>query len=724
MSAFAIALFGGAAMLSPTVAAAQDTQTTTVEEVIVTSQRRAENVQDVPISVVAISADQIADSGITDFATLTQYTSGLTTDLNGDARASRIGLRGVTTAQENGKQSSVGVFIDGVYLSRVGMAFADLVDIERIEVLRGPQGTLFGMNTSAGLIHIITAKPDVDAFGGFVEAVAGNYNRTEVRANITGPIVPGQLGFSLGGYSVSRRGIIYNETLARDVDDQKRWGVRGKLGYEAPNLDVQLIADYQEEASECCVNVLVHLKPGATIAGTSAALLAPADYPFSRTAATSAPNFNEPKGGGVSGEINWQLGGHTLTSVTAWRFWDIHSLNDPDSVALKLLDNYLINQEHTQFSQEFRIASPAEQRLEYLFGLFYFNRTSEEHSEITFNIPAFHAPADDGATIADFHIEDISYAAFGRVAFHVTDQLTASVGARYTTEQQDVRAKQVARNFISPNYVRTDSRDEGQLTYNFTVDYDVTEDIMVYASVARGFKPGGFDMGRPASFTEFQFEEETNINTEAGVRSVILDRRLLLNATVFNTVYTNFQTLQFDGIRFLSGNAPEFVSRGLELEATANFIEGLTLRGSASFIEAKYTDFPLGACPQGVTGSCDLTDRTLPQAPKTTISGSALYTWPLGIGDWDAYVLGEYAYRSGAYFNQALDPNLHQDAYSLVHLRVGVESANGLKIEAWSRNLLDEDYISFAFNSPLMSGGYAGFLGEPRMYGVRIRKEF
>lgn len=692
------------------------------DEIVVTAQRREESIQDVPISIAAMSGERIEASGLTNFANIEQSISGLTIAANGDARAARIGIRGVTTAQENGKQSSVGVYVDGVFMSRVGMSFADLPDVERIEVLRGPQGTLFGMNTAAGLIHIITERPDVDEFGGFLETVVGNYDRLEVRGSVTGPIVPGRLGFSLGAGMTSRDGIIYNSTLGRDVDDLDRWGVRAKLGYEGDNLDAIFIADWQAEDSNCCTKILTHLNPGATVLGTPAGPLAPPGFPFARVAVTNSPNLNQPEGGGVSAEFNYDFGGATLTSITAYRNWSIHHIDDADSLPLSIITGFQIDQDHDQFSQEFRLASPAGERFEWLVGLFYFDRNSSSDELLTYPA-AFRGVGQNGTNVNNFDLDDTSYAVFGRLGWNITDQFNVSGGIRFTREEQEAHAVQVASNLANPTFNRTSVRNDEGITWNLNAEYHFNPDLMVYAAAGQGFKPGGFDMNRSAVFTTFQFEEETNINTEVGLRSTLYDGRLLFNATLFNTVFKDFQTLTFDGIRFFNDNAPEFRTRGLEIETSFAITDDLTARASASFIDTEYTDFPNGPCPQGVAGACNLTGRELAQAPATTYSLSAQYERPIGHG-WNVIGLAEYAYRSGAYMNVALDPNLYQDSYGLANFRLGIESDNGLKVEGWVRNAFDEDYLTFAFNSPLLTGGYAGFVGEPRMYGVRVRQSF
>jgi iron complex outermembrane receptor protein len=706
-------------------AEAADAQTG-IAELVVTAQKRSENIQDVPISIVAVSGETLQKAGLTDFQNLTSLAPGLVTDANSDARSSRIGLRGVTTAQDNGKTSSVGVFVDGVYMSRVGMAFTELADIDHIEVLRGPQGTLFGMNTSAGLIHIITKRPSLTDVSGFVEGVAGNYDRKEVRGSISGPIVADKLAGSFSAYATDRGGTVYNITQGKDVNDQSRWGLRGKLRYAQGNLDLQVIADYTNENSNCCGNVLLTLKPTAMTIGQPVIPLATAAgaFPYSRIKLTGLHDYVKPQGAGLSAEANYDLGFATLTSLTAWREWNIRVQNDAGGLAIPIIETYGI-QRHDQYSQEFRLASNGEGKLQWVGGLFFFRRDSDAVGVTRFVPLLYHTAAQDGLTVDTYTLKDISKAAFGQVSYQVTDAFKLAVGARYSRENQDAHDVQVARNAVSPNYNRTESRNEGQATYTVTGTYDFSPAVMAYASVARGFKPGGFDMGRPATFTNFQFDEETNLNTEVGFRSTLMERRLLLNATLFNTVYKNFQTVQYDGIRFLSGNAPKFTTKGLELEVMARPAAGLSISGNAAFISAKYNDFKLGACPQGVAGACDLTGRTLPQAPKTTYNVAVDYEHPLAETSWTGFVHADYAYRSKAYFNQALDANLVQKAYGLANLRIGVTNGDGLKIEGFATNLFDKDYMSFAFNAPLMSGGaYEGFLGDPRMYGVRVRKEF
>jgi len=692
-------------------------------DIVVTAQRRAENVQDVPISIVALSGAKLDAAGVTDFSRLTSQVPGMIADSNSDPKGARLGLRGVTSSQEDGKQSSVGVFVDGIFMSRVGMAFSEFQDIERIEVLRGPQGTLFGMNTAAGLIHIVTARPNFTETTGFIEGVAGNKGRWDIRGLITGPISE-NWAYSLSGFTTHRSGLIYNDTLDRKVNNRDRSGVRAKLAYSGNDIDFQLIGDYQNEESDCCTSIPWRMKPGASLLGIPAAPLLPAGYPYSRISVSPFVPYTKSVSGGLTAELNWHLNDAlTLTSLTGWRDWNLDTRLDPGALPIPLVET-VSSQRHRQFSQEIRLTSDGGGPLNWVAGLFFFDRTTRSVGELHYKVPSLYPAGASGITTTRFRIKDTSYAGFGQVTYDVTDKFKLSIGGRYSFEDQKATQVQAAQNFVDPNYNRAADRTDGQFTFTGNASYHFTPDVMAYATIARGFKPGGFDLGRPATYTSFEFESETNLNTEIGLRTQLLDRKVTFNLTAFSTTYKNFQTLAFDGLRFLSLNAPEFVTRGVELELNAHPTRGLSFTGQASYVDAHYTDFVNGACPQGVAGSCNLTGRRLHQAPRLTLSSSLSYESNIGQSDWKGFGYIGYSYRSGTYSNQALDPFLYQKGYGLVDLRVGIEAPGQIRVEAWVNNLFDKDYMSFGFNSPLLSGGYGGFVGDERMYGLRLRKSF
>ncbi len=566
------ALTGALLVATATASRAQSSNDGVVETVVVTAQKRAEDVQRVPVAITAISGKSIDASGLTDFKDLAQYSPSLLTDENGDARAARVGLRGVTSSQDPGKESSVGVFLDGVFLSRINMAFTDLLDVDHIEILRGPQGTLFGNAVDAGLINVVTRRPDLENFGGYLEGVVGNYDTRELRGTVTGPIVDGELGFSLAGFSDYHGGLTYNSTLHEHVDDQNRWGTRGKLEYESGNLNVLLIADYAHENSQCCSNVIVHLDPGANLLGVPATSFAPPGFPYSRTTVDGSPNNNKTDGGGVSAEVNWDAGWATITSVTAFRHETVSALNDPDDSPLAIMDDFLVDQSHNQFSQELRLASKAGDPFEYVLGLYYMSANHKDYENIKFDSPFLEFPGTNGDSFINDTFQDTSKAVFGRVAYHFTDQFTAAFGARYTMENQHAVMAESSNNFVffpnpadpltAPHTLSADvSPRDSAFTYTGTLQYQITPETMVFASVARGFKPGGVDLTLRSNLDGLVFKPETNQDYEVGVKSTLLDDRLVIDATAFHTLFSNFQALAFNGTQFSTTNAKGFLSQ-------------------------------------------------------------------------------------------------------------------------------------------------------------------
>ncbi|OJU57829.1 MAG: hypothetical protein BGO00_11975 [Alphaproteobacteria bacterium 62-8] len=698
-----------------------------IEQVIVTAQKRAENVIDVPIAMTVVSGDRLMESQITSFHDLERVAPGFKSLPLGDARASSMNLRGVSSVQGNpGRQSSLGVFVDGVFMARTGMASSqDFLDIERVEVLRGPQGTLFGMNTAGGLVHIITKKPSLTDFSGRGEVVLGQYDTIEARGMITGPIIQDTLGFSLSAAKSKHGGFLYNSTLDRDVDDENKFSLRGKLEYASGNFDATLSADYHRESSICCSAVFTKVTgvPG-TVAGLYP-VTPPPGYPFSRITTQSGLSTNPNSGGGVSLEMNWEYAGHTITSLTAWRSWAVESINDPDSTEVVFLDGFRIHQTHKQVSQEFRIASPADQDLTYVAGLFYYNRWSTDYEDLHIDpaIPAFKSRP-DGRTIFDARVRDTAYAVFAHADYKLTEKLTAAFGGRYTWEPARFKFYQDSGIVIYPTFGQLPdvTRQDNAFTWKVDLRYAWTNDFSTYASVARGFKPGGMTMTRISSASSLSFQPEENINYEAGLKGVFLDHSLMLNAAAFYTIYSNFQTTAFDGTRYITANAKEFITRGLELEGEYHPLDGLSFSFGMSFIDAHYTDFKNGQCT-GVTGPCDLTGKRLNGSARWNIDLGASYTFPV-VENWDGFARADWAWKSDIYSAQDLNPNSVSPAHGVLNARIGTTSDTGFTLELFAKNLLDAKYVTFAYGLPFGAGGYVGYIGAPRLAGVRIAQSF
>ncbi len=522
----------------------------------------------------------------------------------------------------------------------------------------------------------------------------------------------------------TRGGLLYNSVLDRDVDTEDKFSVRGKLFYQGDGFDALLSADYHKEDSICCSAVFTKVTGAPSTAIGMYPVTPPPGYPYSRITIQDGLSTNPNEGGGFSLEMNFDIGDHTLTSLTSWRRWTVTSINDPDSVNYNFLNDFLIYQEHNQFSQELRITSPSDQDLTYVAGLFFYDRRSRDYEDLHIgpdNRPPVLFPGQ--AAITDAKVKDLTYAVFAHFDYKITDKLTAAVGARYTWEPQEFSFNQQSQIYIYPNFgqVYRDSHDEA-LTWKIDLRYAWTPELTTYASVARGFKPGGMTMTRLASLSNLMFEKETNLNYEIGLKGVFFDRKLTLNAAAFYTIYNDFQTTAFDGTRYITANAEEFITQGVELEGTWQPTASFSFSFGASYVDAHYTNFTNGQCT-GVVGPCDLSGKRLNGSAKWNVNLGASYTTEIAEG-WDGFVRLDYAWKSDIYVAQDLNPHTRMPSYGVVNGRIGVESIDGYAVEIFAKNLFDEKYLLFAYGLPFGSGGYVGYVGAPRLIGMRLSKSF
>ncbi|MGB3811368.1 MAG: TonB-dependent receptor [Parvibaculum sp.] len=696
-----------------------------IEEIIVSAQRREQSLQEVPVTVSAVSGDMLKSAGVTDLFALGQYTPNVYFVPNGDARTSRVSIRGVTSRQDNiGQQSSVGMFVDGIFMARTGMATNDLLDIERLEVLRGPQGTLFGMNTAAGLINIVTRKPDMQGYHTYGEATTGNYGLMDFRGSVTGPIVEDKVAFSLSAFRTTRDGYGENTFRNVDIDNQNKWGARAKLLLKpADNLEISVIADHNREDSKCCNGYAYATVPGTSFSTTYGQVLPP---PHVNTANTE--NYNKVWGNGLSIEANLDWAGHTWTSVSGMRTWKVMAQSDLDSTSLAIVD-ITYDQAHHQYSQELRVSSPTGQRFEYVGGLFFFKWQANEVGPYIYGADVVGANANKSQTrLAS--MEDTSHAVFGQLTYHVTDQLGLTGGLRYTREKMVGGIAQISTVPAWGSFpMQYRERKEKQLTWTAIANYQWNDDIMTYASVSRGFKPGGFDNGRfpnaAALDTRYEFEEETSINYEVGAKTAWFDNRLHLNVALFRNIFSDFQASTFNGASLVTSNAKQFTSEGVEIESKATPFENFDLTANLGYNHTRYDDFENGNCPFGKTNPCSLTGRRLHYAPVWNFDASAQYTMPIKDTPLSVFVRGEYNWRSMVYFEQSLEPNSVQGAYGLVNGRIGLRNEEqGWTVELWGKNLLDKAYGVSAYAAPSMTGTWIGYYGEPRTLGVRTSISF
>ncbi len=463
---------------------AQDNQDSdggfTLEEILVTAQKRAKTLQDVPIAVSAYTGETLEKSNIRDVRDLMMAVPAMNTTQAAASFQTVVNIRGIGTSGFNpGLEPSVGIYVDGIYRSRTGAAIGDFLSVERVEVLRGPQSTLFGKNTSAGVISFVTKSPEYE-FGGKAEVSYGNYDQIILKGTVTGPIAEDKAAFRLSANVNKRDGFIENVSDGRDVNDRDRWAVRGQLLLEPSDaISFRLIGDYSEINEACCAAPFIEHGPTMAAVAALGFEIVPPD-PYERKTAFNGVMLNAMKDFGVSGELKWDLGSAELTSISAYRDFESDANFDADFTQADLIKR---NGELTKvdiFTQEIRLASTGDNRVDWLVGGFYSKQNLDATDKVPYGadnrdffsilagsdafVPGFDnitgleltlsalaggglwpAPvpvgtyfAEEGGMVQEkFDTASSSWAAFGQVDVHITDQLTLTGGLRYTKEQKD-----------------------------------------------------------------------------------------------------------------------------------------------------------------------------------------------------------------------------------------------------------------------------------------------
>jgi iron complex outermembrane recepter protein len=756
-----------------------------LEEVQVTARKQSELLQDVPMAVAAVTAEQVRAAGIRDVADLTALVPSLVVTSNSNPfntsyRIRRIGNEGNIPDFE----PDTGLFIDGAYRSRSGLGLGDLADIEQIEVLRGPQSTLYGRNVTAGAISVMTARPS-QTFGMQGELTAGNDALMGFRGFVTGGLTETlSARLSLTG---TRRDAIADNLIGEDSDDLNQYSVRAQLLFEPTDaLSFRLIGSHTDRdmkplladmfygpSVRALVNA-VAANPAALGAADGPAL---ADGiingsaqpildndPLNRGVQALAPLGFVQRSDDVIASVEYDMGAVTLTSITGYDTYETaQSWNDAGQTGLDLV-NYRDFQTGDTLSQELRISSQASARLSWLGGLYFydnrFERGDEDRHEFVLgqaidelgvaaglasptlpDVPVFGLPGDSG----DFHeiSEGRSYGAFAQSTWKATERLALTLGLRYTLEEKEVSlvntpvttapgplaALSLPVRTLTPaasSFALDDSWDA--VTGTFSTAYHFTPDVMVYASAATGFKGGGYNGGfGNTALAKRPFDSEDVTSYELGVKSE-LGERVRLNATAFLSDYQDFQSASFVGLQFLVNNAEKVRVQGLEADLTARLSKGFTLDLSATYAEATYERYTQGSCYTGrtpndpITGACDLSGQTLPFAPKLTATAGLQWEHSFRAGSLFSRLDGSWVGEQNV--TSELDPNHgQQDAYGLMNFRLGWQR-DTWEIFGWVRNLTDETYVTQTAQSNLFAslqdGTYQNYLGAPRSFGVTV----
>ena len=731
-----------------------------LETVTVTTRRREESSQDVPTPMSVVSGQNLETQRVYRIQDLQQLVPSVNVAYM-HARQSSVSIRGLgNNPASDGLEGSVGLYIDNVYLGRPGMAVFDLMDIEQLEVLRGPQGTLFGKNTTAGVINISTRAPTFTPERS-IETSVGEDGYFQTKGTISGPLND-ELAGRFSAYRTRSDGDIKNEYNGHDLNGGSRDGFRAQLLFK-PNEDFNLrwIGDYNEEDSSAGTRVLYDTGPTINGVNLYSARAAAAGATLvngsHRKVNLDSDQHVTVHQGGTSVEANWALpSDFTLTSISSYRFWNFTPKND-DGLNVASTYNAGVSVEDKQYSQEFRLASPKGEFFDYVVGAYYFGNDLDNKSF------AYYGPQADiwngtpaGAlanigSVGNGHIKTDSFALFAQGTWHLTERLDFTAGVRGTYEEKNawvtrdapVGGAAVTGAAATARRGRAGAYDSGDLNqYSsspsglLNLSYRITDDVLGYATVSHGEKSGGVNLSvgsAPAAGADsLLIGTERANNAELGFKSTLWDRRLQLNANVFWTQVNAYQTNAYDDVnrvQYLT-NAGSVRSRGVEFESTVIPLRGLTLNFNGSFNDVSYLSYKDAPCPPeisqapGAPASCDLSGHQVVGASKWIGNANGEYKWNLDNG-FEPYVTGSYAFRSKA-VGTVEDSDYGQiPSYAVVNLSTGLRgdfNQGQWDISLWLKNAFDKTYYTTLWTGG--NGGYEGLLGTPRTLGVTGRYDF
>jgi iron complex outermembrane receptor protein len=743
-------------------------------EIIVTARRRNERLQDVPIAVNVVEASRLSDTGSFNINRLTQLLPSVNF-YTSNPRNSSILIRGLGAPfglTNDGIEQGVGLYVDGVYYSRPASASFDFVDIERIEVLRGPQGSLYGKNTTAGSVNIATKPPSFTPEGN-IEASAGNYGFMQLKGSVSGPLVADRLAVRLGFSGTLRDGTLTNVLTGKDVNSQANLSARGQLLF-TPNerLKITLAGDHNQQNPDCCAQVYVRMAPTLRAANRQFASLAAASKysppsldPFDRLVDNDSPLQAKQFFGGASLSVEWDAGPGTLTSITAYRYWNWYPQNDRDFIGLPITTRSANQSNQEQFTQEIRYAGKAGDKIDFVAGVFGYhqkiltNGVQEQGRSAALWLlgpsqgsnPAL---LDGLRQVTTIDFTNDSLAGFGQLTWKINDRLRLQPGIRLNYDRKAANYDAVAsgglatsdpvliarKNSIlsSQSYVTEFS--DFNVSGDINLSWNVTGNVLAYGTYARAFKSGGVNLsgipndaaGNPALGAATVRPEQVD-HFEIGLKTQFFDRHVTLNLAAFQTDIGDYQATvvnaQVGVLRGYLANVDKVRVRGAEFDLAATLSDSLTLTANGSYLDGRYVRFPDAPSPLELTGGPQVVDASGQRLP-----GISRWNGAVGVDFHPALTLfgvegrlisGVDAYgRSSFSSNPTPSAYLNVDGYALVNARLGFRSDDGFQLFAWVRNAFDRNYFDYLTAAPGGSGLIVGQPGDPRTWGLTFGKRF
>lgn len=716
-------------------------------DIIVTANRRDQSDLSVAAAVTALSSELLEQAIIRDTQDLTQLAPGLViTTATSEATAATIRLRGIGTSGTNlGLEGSVGVFVDNIYRARSGIALGDLFDVAQVEVLRGPQGTLFGKNTTAGALLVQTRAPTYD-WNGEVQAAYANRDSLRLMGALGGVIVEDKVAFRVSGVVTRRDGFLEDRGTGREVNDRDRFALRGQLRLDpSDRVSIRLIADYSRKQEQCCAAIVT--QNGAR-APAIAALGGFVPTAFDEYVVASNRRYQaDTREWGLSSQIDVRFDKAQWTTLLSWRDFTSARNTDSDFTSADLLNTPFEDTSDRFFTAETTLKGTAGP-VDWLVGGFLFDQQTDQSSAILFgrdlnrflqlSFPAAAArlaglyPEGGGDTRRDFAQSATGWSVFTHNIVTLLPDVKATIGLRYLKEDKEGSGRFA---FNSPACGRVgvpvgaqllcptpdfDSRfEDEQVIGTAGLSWEPTSGALLYANFSRGYKAGGLNLDRTgglAGAAGATFLPEEIDSYEVGAKARLLGGKARVALTLFTSDITNFQQNAFTGTAFTISNAAEVRSRGVEFETTLRPVPWLSFANSVIYNEATYGE---------ATANAALRGRQIVNAPKWTWQSQFMIERPVGKGGWTTQWAANMRMISDVNTSVALQPEAEEDGYFLLGGRIGLRSPDdSFDVSLFAQNLTNTFYRTIIFAGVLQPGTFNAYVGEPRHYGVEARVRF
>lgn len=713
-----------------------------IEDIVVTAERRASSVQTTPIAISAIGGDALREKNIFDVEALSTNIPNLT--FNRIGSDARVFIRGIGyNAIAPGGEGRVAIYTDGIYQSRNQTAFLGFYDVDRIEVLRGPQGTLYGRNSVAGAINILTRDPGNEVNGYFTGEV-GNYGLISTEGAVGGPLGP-NASARLAFRTVDRDGYGRNISTGEDVNDENSRSIRAKLNFEpSSNFSIKLAGEY--------TNLRDH-SGGYRYAGRGNVDIVPLVeqldfvFPTDPQDAAGVGPLRDLETWSISGQADLDLSDDTtVTLLAGYRNFDFLQESSIDGT-VELLGPIYIDEKADVFSAELRLSQKIGDFADLIIGGYYFHEVNIATNQVPFKGLVFANAFGLGGILDpdayyEFYgsygrIKTDAYAAFGQININLTERLQLDLGARYSHETKDltelyqlnvvtpfVRDNPLITTFDPMNGSLGGTSDQTETWTSFdpkaTLSFQATRDIMLYATYSEGFKSGGYNIGG----LQPPFDPEALTNYEAGIKADLFDRRARVNLSVFNYDYKDLQESIIVGTTIQTRNATSARVRGVEAEMSARPVDELMLSLNVAYLDGKFKEFFDADGAHADLGLQNLKGKQLPGAPQWQIGGEIAYTIQTGIGDFTPRA--NVTWYDKIYFNHFNTVETSQASRTMVNLYLGWRSPDGNWLaSAYVKNLTDDTYkMGTNVNLGLLGFSRTAAYGPPRTVGVSVTKSF